>query len=168
LKSLFAATCASFALNAVSQTADTPVSSAADTAAAAQDASSTAATRAANRKLTRSVSTALARTKGLDSTRIFVKSVTGAVTLSGTVPDASHCARCRHGAAGRRGEVGEELLARRYARHFSELTSKLGASVAIVKPAAVFLTIPLKRSSPALPQGRCPSAMSISMCCVRP
>ena len=89
LKSLLAATFASFALNAVSQTADTPAGSAADTAAAAQDASSAKATRAANRKLTRSVSTALARTKGLDSTRIFVKSVDGAVTLSGMVPDVS-------------------------------------------------------------------------------
>ena len=89
LKSLLAATFASFALNAVSQTADTPASSAADTAASAPDASSAKATRAANRKLTRSVSTALARTKGLDSTRIFVKSADGAVTLSGMVPDSS-------------------------------------------------------------------------------
>jgi hyperosmotically inducible periplasmic protein len=89
LKSLLAATFASFALNAVSQTADTPAGSAADTAPAVQDASSAKATRAANRKLTRSVSTALARTKGLDSTRIFVKSVDGAVTLSGMVPDVS-------------------------------------------------------------------------------
>ncbi|WP_185736041.1 BON domain-containing protein [Burkholderia cepacia] len=49
--------------------------------------SSEKAARAANRKLVRAVSEALARAKGLDSTRMLVRAKEGDVTLLGSVPD---------------------------------------------------------------------------------
>ncbi|WP_230948915.1 BON domain-containing protein [Burkholderia cepacia] len=49
--------------------------------------SSEKAARTANRKLIRAVSQALARTKGLDSTRLLVRVKGGDVTLLGSVPD---------------------------------------------------------------------------------
>ena len=90
LKTIVAMTSALFALSAASQPADTTNGDATDPAmAATQDATSAKAIRTANRRLTRSIGTALARARGLDSTRIFIRSVSGVVTLSGTVPDAS-------------------------------------------------------------------------------
>jgi hyperosmotically inducible periplasmic protein len=61
--------------------------------ASASQASVTAAapksSRAENRALAKRVLKALARTRGLDSTGLFVKAVDGNVTLTGAVPDAS-------------------------------------------------------------------------------
>lgn len=64
-----------FALQANAQASD----SAASPAAAAAPAS-----KAANRALAKKIRHALARTKGLDPTHIYVKVVSGAVTLSGS------------------------------------------------------------------------------------
>jgi hyperosmotically inducible protein len=64
-----------FALNANAQASDT---------AASPAAAATAPTKAANRALARKIRHALARTKGLDPTHIYVKVVGGAVTLSGS------------------------------------------------------------------------------------
>lgn len=65
-----------FALNVYAQ--------ASDTAMAAPAATSS---KAANRALTKQVRRALAKTKGLEPTRIYTKAVGGAVTLTGSVPD---------------------------------------------------------------------------------
>ncbi|MCX4152052.1 MULTISPECIES: BON domain-containing protein [Paraburkholderia] len=46
------------------------------------------AIRAADRKLVRKVSQALARTKGLNSTRLIVRARSGDITLLGSVTDA--------------------------------------------------------------------------------
>lgn len=86
-RTIFAVTCATLALSAMAQTADSVASD--GTATPSQDVMSPKAVRAANGKLKRGVSTALARTKGLDSSRILVKADSGIVTLSGTVADAS-------------------------------------------------------------------------------
>ncbi|RQR71613.1 BON domain-containing protein [Burkholderia sp. Bp9012] len=62
-------------------------------ATGAAGASSAAGTTSPNlskstdRKLTRRVATALGRTRGLNATRIIVKTRDGRVTLSGSVPD---------------------------------------------------------------------------------
>ncbi|WP_036025454.1 MULTISPECIES: BON domain-containing protein [Paraburkholderia] len=56
-------------------------------ATTAADATSVKARKAADRKLARRVSTALARTRGLNAARIFVKAQSGHVTLSGSVSD---------------------------------------------------------------------------------
>ncbi|HZZ02657.1 BON domain-containing protein [Paraburkholderia sp.] len=45
--------------------------------------------RAENRLLAKRVLKSLARTRGLDSTGLFVKAIDGNVTLTGAVPDAS-------------------------------------------------------------------------------
>ena len=55
----------------------------------ASGAASDKATRAENRLLAKRVLKALARTRGLDSTGLFVKAVNGNVVLTGAVPDAS-------------------------------------------------------------------------------
>lgn len=47
------------------------------------------AAKAADRKLAHRIATALARTRGLDSSRIFVKARDGHVTLSGSVTDGA-------------------------------------------------------------------------------
>lgn len=57
---------------------------AADAASMSAPAPSAKATRAANRALAKRVHRALARTKGLDPTHIYVKVVGGDVTLSGS------------------------------------------------------------------------------------
>jgi hyperosmotically inducible protein len=56
---------------------------------AASGAVSGKAARAENRLLAKRVLKALARTRGLDSTGLFVKAVNGNVILTGAVPDAS-------------------------------------------------------------------------------
>jgi hyperosmotically inducible periplasmic protein len=49
--------------------------------------SASVSSKASNRALTKSVRKTLARVKGLDPTRIYVKAVDGIVTLSGNVRD---------------------------------------------------------------------------------
>jgi hyperosmotically inducible periplasmic protein len=67
------------AMGAYAQASDT---SADNTTAAAP--TSAKATKAANRALAKQVHRALARTKGLDPTHIYVKAVNGVVTLTGS------------------------------------------------------------------------------------
>jgi len=66
-----------FALNVYAQAAS-------DTTMAAPAATSS---KAANRALAKSVRRALAKTKGLEPTRIYTKAVGGVVTLTGSVPE---------------------------------------------------------------------------------
>ncbi|MEJ0003633.1 MAG: BON domain-containing protein [Pararobbsia sp.] len=68
-----------FALNVYAQ--------ASDTAPAAAPAATSS--KAANRALVKSVRRALAKTKGLEPTRIYTKAVNGVVTLTGSVPEQS-------------------------------------------------------------------------------
>jgi hyperosmotically inducible periplasmic protein len=65
--------------------ADTATASAASGASAL---SSGKASKAADRKLAHRVATALARTRGLNAARIFVKARDGHITLSGAVTDS--------------------------------------------------------------------------------
>jgi hyperosmotically inducible periplasmic protein len=67
--------------------------SSAPVASAAPAAASAAKQRkAADRKLMRRVSAALARTQGLNATRVLVRVRDGAVTLAGSVPDTGQAA----------------------------------------------------------------------------
>ena len=66
-----------FALHVNAQASDSAASPAAAAAAAP-------ASKVANRALAKKIRHALARTKGLDPTHIYVKVVSGAVTLSGS------------------------------------------------------------------------------------
>lgn len=67
-----------FALHVNAQASDSAASPAATAAAAAP------ASKVANRALAKKIRHALARTKGLDPTHIYVKVVSGVVTLSGS------------------------------------------------------------------------------------
>ncbi|WP_412529288.1 BON domain-containing protein [Burkholderia lata] len=58
----------------------------------ASGASSDNASRAEDRRLTRRVSAALARTRGLNATRIVVRARSGVVTLRGGVSDGQQAA----------------------------------------------------------------------------
>ncbi|SMG59100.1 BON domain-containing protein [Paraburkholderia susongensis] len=71
-------------LNAYAQSSD-----AAATAAPAATAPTTKQVRAANRALQRKVRGTLAKTKGLSVANITVRARDGAVTLAGSVPEAS-------------------------------------------------------------------------------
>ncbi|ORT88323.1 transporter [Burkholderia puraquae] len=57
------------------------------TGAAAANRDTARARRKSNRLLVKRVAAVLARTRGLDSTRILIRAGDGTVTLSGTVPD---------------------------------------------------------------------------------
>lgn len=72
-----------------SVTAQTAGASASDTtgASSASSATTAKAAKAANRKLAHRVETALARTRGLNASGIFVQARAGHITLSGSVPD---------------------------------------------------------------------------------
>lgn len=73
------------AASAYAQNADTTdTTTTGDTAAPANNAK---ATRAADRKLGRDVRRALARAQGFDVSNVFVRARSGAVTLTGSVPD---------------------------------------------------------------------------------
>ncbi|MFL9871352.1 BON domain-containing protein [Paraburkholderia megapolitana] len=75
------------AMSAIAQP-DVPSDSvAAPIAKSASSGKPTKSMRATNRLLSKSVIRTLSRTKGLDSTHIFVKAANGDVTLSGTVTD---------------------------------------------------------------------------------
>ncbi|CAB3781642.1 BON domain-containing protein [Pararobbsia alpina] len=77
LKALGGVAAVVFALNVYAQASDA-------TAPAAPAASSS---KAANKALARNVRKALAKTKGLEPTRIYTKAVGGVVTLTGSVPE---------------------------------------------------------------------------------
>ncbi|WP_235510320.1 BON domain-containing protein [Burkholderia sp. lig30] len=62
-------------------------SAASQTSSAAVTGATKKANRKANRQLVKRVSQAIARARGLDSTRISVSAKSGVVTLSGTVAD---------------------------------------------------------------------------------
>ncbi|KWO10866.1 BON domain-containing protein [Burkholderia ubonensis] len=79
---------------AVPAFAQPPASTAVPAAAATSDAGVAGSNRDAararrkmNRQLVKRVAAALARTRGLDSSRILIRASDGSVTLSGTVPD---------------------------------------------------------------------------------
>ncbi|KGB93909.1 MULTISPECIES: BON domain-containing protein [Burkholderia] len=78
----FAQPPASPAVPAAAVTSDAGVSG---TAGSSRDAAR--ARRKANRQLVKRVAAVLARTRGLDSSRILIRASDGTVTLSGTVPD---------------------------------------------------------------------------------
>lgn len=76
---LFCATSGAFAQTAPADSGD---------ASSGLNAGTTAkAVKATDRKLAHRVATALARTRGLDSARIFVKAREGRITLTGSVTD---------------------------------------------------------------------------------
>ncbi|WP_244108361.1 BON domain-containing protein [Burkholderia anthina] len=77
--SAFAQPAASLAVPAAAAT------SGADVTGSNRDAARTR--RKTNRQLVKRVAAALARTRGLDSSRILIRATEGTVTLSGTVPD---------------------------------------------------------------------------------
>ncbi|KVH57791.1 transporter [Burkholderia sp. MSMB1072] len=56
--------------------------------AAAPNRDTSRARRKSNRLLVKRVAAVLARTRGLDSSRILIRAADGTVTLSGTVPDS--------------------------------------------------------------------------------
>jgi osmotically-inducible protein OsmY len=60
---------------------------------AASAPTNTKATRRADRKLGADVRRAMARTQGLNVSNVFVRARSGAVTLTGSVPDASQIDR---------------------------------------------------------------------------
>lgn len=80
VKGMFGVTAVVFALNGYAQSS----APAADSASMSAPAPSAKEARAANRALAKKVHRALARTKGLDPTHIYVKVVGGDVTLSGS------------------------------------------------------------------------------------
>jgi osmotically-inducible protein OsmY len=79
IKAIAAAFVLTFSLGGHAQGTD----AATDTSAAATSTSPKVA-KAANRALEKKIRHSLARTKGLDSTHIFVKALDGAVTLTGS------------------------------------------------------------------------------------
>jgi hyperosmotically inducible protein len=83
VKALGIALCVATASSAYAQASDAE----APAATAAAPATNTKATRAADRKLGRDVRRALARTQGFNVSNVFVRARSGAVTLTGSVPD---------------------------------------------------------------------------------
>ncbi|WP_322011116.1 BON domain-containing protein [Paraburkholderia sp. J12] len=81
-KAATAAVALTLAIGAYAQASSADAGTMAPAAATAAPASPKAA-KAANRALVKKVRHALARTKGLDPTHIYVKAVNGAVTLTG-------------------------------------------------------------------------------------
>jgi hyperosmotically inducible periplasmic protein len=82
LKALGLAMCVATASSAYAQASDAQ-------APAATAAAPATSTRAADRKLGRDVRRALGRTQGFNVSNVFVRARSGAVTLSGSVPDGS-------------------------------------------------------------------------------
>ncbi|WP_080427308.1 BON domain-containing protein [Burkholderia ubonensis] len=78
----FAQPPASTAVSAAAATSDAGVAG-----AAGSNRDAARARRKMNRQLVRRVAAALARTRGLDSSRILIRASDGTVTLSGSVPD---------------------------------------------------------------------------------
>ncbi|KVD17980.1 BON domain-containing protein [Burkholderia ubonensis] len=68
-------------------TAVSAVAATSDAGAAGSNRDAARARRKMNRQLVKRVAAALARTRGLDSSRILIRASDGTVTLSGTVPD---------------------------------------------------------------------------------
>ncbi|MFM0642257.1 BON domain-containing protein [Paraburkholderia metrosideri] len=89
LAMFFIAALTAIASSAMAQPGDASGSSASvPTPPQAASMPSEKAIKAADRKLVRKVSQALARTKGLNSTRLLVRAKSGAITLLGSVTDA--------------------------------------------------------------------------------
>jgi osmotically-inducible protein OsmY len=84
VKALGIALCVATASSAYAQASDAQEPA----ATAAAPATNTKATRAADRKLGRDVRRALARAQGFNVSNVFVRARSGAVTLSGSVPES--------------------------------------------------------------------------------
>lgn len=93
LRALIIAALSAAAVNSVAQSAvSAPDTAAVSAVPEASGAAPETLGKAADRKLVHRISAILARTKGLDSTRILVRSRDGSVTLSGSVTDSSQIA----------------------------------------------------------------------------
>jgi hyperosmotically inducible periplasmic protein len=87
LKVMVVAGCVAVTSSAWSQTSDSMANPSAGTA------TNTKAMKKADRLLARKVRGAMAHAQGFDVSNVFVKSRSGAVTLSGTVPDNGQIAQ---------------------------------------------------------------------------
>ncbi|MCA8253079.1 BON domain-containing protein [Burkholderia sp. AU31624] len=107
------ATCCTALTPALAQSDATVAPSSAPVVAAAPAAASVVRQRkAADRKLMRRVSAALARTQGLNATRVLVRVRDGVVTLAGSVSDTGQVALAAEAARGVDGVVSVVNLLR--------------------------------------------------------
>jgi osmotically-inducible protein OsmY len=98
LKALGVVVCVAVASSAYAQSSDAAATSSADSAAQAKAQKS--ATKKTDRKLGYDVRRALSKAQGFDVSNVYVRARSGAVTLTGTVPEGGQIAQAEEVAKG--------------------------------------------------------------------